>query len=70
MLELVQFFVVCCGCRAEITLEMYRGETTDVIRALTENFAEDSGGYPLIMTGLGQKKFKVSCFESSGDPSC
>ena len=60
MLELVQFFVVCCGCRAEITLEMYRGETTDVIRALTENFAEDSGGYPLIMTGPAQKKFKVS----------
>ena len=60
MLELVQYFVLCCGCHAEITLEMYRGEIIDVIRSLTENFAEDSGDYPLIMTGPGQKKFKVS----------
>lgn len=60
MLELVQFFVLCCACRAEITLEMYRAEVTEVIRTLTENFVEDSGDYPLIMTGPGQKKFKVS----------
>ena len=59
MLELVQYFVVCCGCRAEVTMEMYRGETTDVIRMLTENFDEDGGGYPLIAPGPGQKKFKV-----------
>lgn len=60
MLELIQYFVLCCGCRAEVTLEMYRGETADVIRTLTENFDEDSGGYPLITPGPGQKKFKVS----------
>lgn len=61
MLELVQFFVLCCGCHAEISLEMYAGEVTDVIRILTENLAEDSAGgdYPLVRTGPGQKKFKV-----------
>lgn len=59
MLELVQYFVLSCGCRAEVTMEMYRRETADVIRTLTENFDEDSGGYPLIATGPGQKKFKV-----------
>ncbi len=59
MLELIRFFVLCCGCRAQVTMEMFRGETIDVIRTLTENFAEDSGDYPLIMSGPGQKKFKV-----------
>ena len=41
MVELVQFFVHCCGCRATITMEMFQNEeTTSVIRSLTENFDE------------------------------
>ena len=40
MLDLVQYFVYCCGCKALISMEMFRGETSDVIRTLTENFAE------------------------------
>ena len=41
MVELVQYFVLCCGCRATITMEMFQNEeTTSVIRSLTENFDE------------------------------
>ena len=40
MLELIQYFVLCCGCKATITMDMFRAETSDVIRTLTENFAE------------------------------
>lgn len=43
MVELVQYFVLCCGCRATITMEMFQNEdTTSVIRSLTENFDEAS----------------------------
>ena len=41
MVELVQYFVHCCGCRAAITMEMFQNEdTTSIIRSLTENFDE------------------------------
>lgn len=41
MMELVQYFVLCCGCRATITMEMFQNEeTTHIIRSLTENFDE------------------------------
>jgi cohesin complex subunit SA-1/2 len=64
MVELVQYFVLCCGCRATITMEMFQNEdTTSVIRSLTENFDEDSGDYPLIAAGATYKKFKSSFAE-------
>ena len=83
MVELIQFVVLCCGCKAPITMAMFQEEDTqDIIRSLTENFAEvllycthfsyilighfrgyvllqESGEYPLIMTGPTYKKFKV-----------
>ena len=40
MMELIQYFVFSCGCKAFITMDMFRAETSDVIRTLTENFAE------------------------------
>ena len=41
MLEMVQFFVQCSGCRATISRDMFRNqEASTVIRSLTENFAE------------------------------
>lgn len=40
MVELIQFFVLCCGCKARISLDMFREDTSNVIRTLTENFAE------------------------------
>ena len=43
MLELVQFFVHCSGCKAVITRRMFETqEASSVIRSLTENFAEVS----------------------------
>ena len=59
MLELVQFLVRCCGCRARVTEEMFKSDTTEAIRALTKNFSESSYEYPLSMAGPQQKKFKV-----------
>ena len=50
MVELVQYFVLCCGCRAAITMEMFQNEdTTSVIRSLTENFDEARGGYMYVV---------------------
>ena len=41
MVELIQFVVLCCGCKAPITLAMFQEEDTqNIIRSLTENFAE------------------------------
>ena len=41
MVELVVFFVRCCGCKAAISLRDFQTkEASEVIRALTENFAE------------------------------
>ena len=43
MLELVQYFVLCCGCRGVVTMEMFQeDDTSAIIRKLTENFAEVS----------------------------
>lgn len=43
MVELIQFVVLCCGCKAPITLAMFQEEDTqNIIRSLTENFAEVS----------------------------
>ena len=59
MLELIQFLVLCCGCKAGVSNDMFKKDTTEAIRSLTENFAESSYEYPLIMAGPQQKKFKV-----------
>ena len=41
MVELIQFFVLSSGCRANISIQMFQNEDPrEVIRALTENFAE------------------------------
>ncbi len=60
MLELVQFLIRCCGCKARITEEMFKSDTTaDAIMELTKKFSESSYEYPLTMTGPQQKKFEV-----------
>ena len=41
MLELIQYFVRCCGCQAEVSITDFRNEdATDIIRTITENFDE------------------------------
>ena len=53
MLEMVQFFVHCSGCKATISKDMFQNqEASTVIRSLTENFAEVSSlpAHPSPMT--------------------
>ena len=62
-MELVQYFVLCCGCRATITMEMFQNEdTTSVIRSLTENFDEVRGRVSSWKVSLG-----VVSLQDSGD---
>ncbi|XP_011408151.1 PREDICTED: cohesin subunit SA-1 [Amphimedon queenslandica] len=64
LLEIIQFFVRCCGCQAEISLSNFRHqEATDIIRTITENFDEDGFDYPLILSGPLYKKFKSNYCE-------
>jgi len=61
MRELIQFFVHCSGCNAEVTTAMINNEdTVQSIRHLTENFGESAEEYPLIITRPEYKKFKNS----------
>ncbi len=59
VLELLQFFVMCCGSRTEVTMEMFRGETSEVVRVLADQSVENVAEYPLIASGAAGKKFKV-----------
>ncbi|GFR71602.1 cohesin subunit SA-1 [Elysia marginata] len=64
LLELIQFFIQCSGCKGRITPYMYASmEHAEIIRKMTEEFDEESGDYPLIMTGPQWKKFKTSYCE-------
>ena len=59
LLDLIQFFIHCSGCRGRITAHMYHNmEHAEIIRKMTEEFEEESGDYPLIMTGPQWKKFR------------
>ncbi|XP_046568890.1 LOW QUALITY PROTEIN: cohesin subunit SA-2-like [Haliotis rubra] len=59
LLDLIQFFIQCSGCKGKITPYMYANmEHAEIIRKMTEEFDEDSGDYPLIMSGPQWKKFK------------
>ncbi|XP_078693263.1 cohesin subunit SA-1-like isoform X15 [Branchiostoma floridae x Branchiostoma belcheri] len=59
LLDLIQFFIQCSGCKGLVTAEMLHNmEHSDIIRKMTEEFDEDSGDYPLIMTGPQYKRFK------------
>ncbi|CAI9736491.1 cohesin subunit SA-1 isoform X1 [Octopus vulgaris] len=64
LLELIQFFIQCSGCKGKITPYMYSNmEHAEIIRKMTEEFDEESGDYPLIMTGPQWKKFKTNYCE-------
>ncbi|XP_053403143.1 cohesin subunit SA-1-like [Mercenaria mercenaria] len=64
LLELIQFFIQCSGCKGKITPFMYSNmEHAEIIRKMTEEFDEDSGDYPLIMPGPTWKKFKPNYCE-------
>ncbi|XP_076331165.1 cohesin subunit SA-1-like isoform X2 [Tachypleus tridentatus] len=64
LLNLMQFLVECAGCRGRITPQMQAGlEHAQIIRKMTEEFDEESGDYPLIMTGPPWKKFRSNFCE-------
>ncbi|XP_066922254.1 cohesin subunit SA-2-like isoform X2 [Clytia hemisphaerica] len=61
MTELIQFFVHCSGCNAEVTKNMLEAEdTVRTIRHLTENFGEQAEEYPIIISRPEFKKFKAN----------
>uniref|UniRef100_A0A1I7XVF4 STAG domain-containing protein n=1 Tax=Heterorhabditis bacteriophora TaxID=37862 RepID=A0A1I7XVF4_HETBA len=59
LVKLQQFFISCCGCKGVISAQMIATlEYSDIIRRMTEDFDEDSGDYPLVMSGTQWKKFR------------
>ncbi|KAJ1347664.1 hypothetical protein KIN20_002787 [Parelaphostrongylus tenuis] len=59
LVKLQQFFISCCGCKGTINSHMLNTmEYSEIIRRMTEDFDEDSGDYPLILTGMQWKKFR------------
>ncbi|XP_039276310.1 LOW QUALITY PROTEIN: cohesin subunit SA-1-like [Nilaparvata lugens] len=59
LLGLMQFFINASGCKGKITSQMAANmEHAAIIRKMTEEFDEESGEYPLIMTGQQWKKFR------------
>ncbi|XP_038630918.1 cohesin subunit SA-2 isoform X4 [Scyliorhinus canicula] len=64
LLDLINFFIQCSGCKGVVTAEMFRHmQNSEIIRKMTEEFDEDSGDYPLTMPGPQWKKFKSSFCE-------
>uniref|UniRef100_A0AAY4ARJ6 Cohesin subunit SA n=1 Tax=Denticeps clupeoides TaxID=299321 RepID=A0AAY4ARJ6_9TELE len=67
LLELINFFIQCSGCKGAVSSEMFRHmQNSEIIRKMTEEFDEDSGDYPLTMAGPQWKKFKSSFCEFIG----
>ncbi|CAH8656349.1 unnamed protein product [Heterobilharzia americana] len=64
MLELIQFFISCSGCKGKVTPEMYSHLShADIIRRMAEEFDEDSGEYPLIQSSPIWKRFRSNFVE-------
>uniref|UniRef100_A0A671NS77 Cohesin subunit SA n=1 Tax=Sinocyclocheilus anshuiensis TaxID=1608454 RepID=A0A671NS77_9TELE len=67
LLDLINFFIQCSGCKGVVTGEMFHNmQNSEIIRKMTEEFDEDSGDYPLTMAGPQWKKFKSSFCEFIG----
>ncbi|XP_055785889.1 cohesin subunit SA-1 isoform X1 [Salvelinus fontinalis] len=59
LLDLINFFIQCSGCKGTVRIEMFRNmQNAEIIRKMTEEFDEDSGDYPLTMPGPLWKKFR------------
>ncbi|XP_078284314.1 cohesin subunit SA-1 [Rhinoraja longicauda] len=64
LLELLNFFIHCCGCKGVIASEMFQKlQNAEIIRKMTEEFDEESGDYPLSMAGPMWKKFRQNFCE-------
>uniref|UniRef100_A0A8C7YIH3 Cohesin subunit SA n=1 Tax=Oryzias sinensis TaxID=183150 RepID=A0A8C7YIH3_9TELE len=61
LLGLINFFIQCSGCKGAVSGEMFRHmQNSDIIRKMTEEFDEDSGDYPLTLSGPQWKKFRIN----------
>lgn len=64
LIRLMQFFISAAGCRGKITSEMQSTmEHAAIIRKMTEEFDEETGEYPLVMSGQQWKKFRTNFCE-------
>ncbi|KAL2088594.1 hypothetical protein ACEWY4_015493 [Coilia grayii] len=64
LLELINFLVQCSGCKGTVTKEMLSGmEKSDIICQLTQEFNEESQGYPLSLVGPEWRRFRESLCE-------
>ncbi|KAL7849373.1 hypothetical protein SRHO_G00209960 [Serrasalmus rhombeus] len=64
LLDLINFFIRCSGCKGAVRIEMFRNmQNAEIIRKMTEEFDEDSGDYPLTISGPLWKKFRYSYCE-------
>ncbi|KAL1022220.1 hypothetical protein UPYG_G00023860 [Umbra pygmaea] len=67
LLDLINFFIQCSGCKGTVRIEMFRNmQNAEIIRKMTEEFDEDSGDYPLTMPGPLWKKFRYNFCEFIG----
>lgn len=67
LLDLINFFIQCSGCKGTVRIEMFRNmQNAEIIRKMTEEFDEDSGDYPLIISGPLWKKFRYNFCEFIG----
>uniref|UniRef100_A0A665X072 Cohesin subunit SA n=1 Tax=Echeneis naucrates TaxID=173247 RepID=A0A665X072_ECHNA len=61
LLDLINFFIQCSGCKGAVSGDMFRNmQNSEIIRKMTEEFDEDSGDYPLTLSGPQWKKFRIS----------
>ncbi|XP_013171869.1 PREDICTED: cohesin subunit SA-2-like [Papilio xuthus] len=63
LVQLMQFFINSSGCRGKVTPDMASMEHTLIIKKMTQEFDEESGEYPLIMSGQTWKKFRSNFCE-------
>ncbi|XP_053575453.1 cohesin subunit SA-3 [Bombina bombina] len=61
LLELINFLMQSCGCKGVVTQEMLEHmQNADIIRRMTEEFDEDTSDYPLSLSTLPWKKFRLN----------
>ncbi|OWR54700.1 cohesin subunit SA-1 [Danaus plexippus] len=63
LVQLMQFFINSSGCRGKVTPNMAQMDHTLIIKKMTQEFDEESGEYPLIMSGHTWKKFRSNFCE-------
>uniref|UniRef100_A0A4W4EDT8 Cohesin subunit SA n=1 Tax=Electrophorus electricus TaxID=8005 RepID=A0A4W4EDT8_ELEEL len=64
LLDLINFFIQCSGCKGAVRIEMFRNmQNAEIIHKMTEEFDEDSGDYPLTISGPVWKKFRYNFCE-------